>query len=68
MGGAFMGERNYRQVEFSRFVTSQRLAMLLLSQKDLSNCTPEKLADDFVEVTRKIDSIISNASFEDTGE
>ena len=63
-----MSERNYSQVEFSRFVTSQRLAMLLLSQKDLSNCTPEKLANDFVEVTRKIDTVISNASFEDTNE
>lgn len=39
------------------------LALLLLEHKDLSKYSPEELAEEFVEVTTKIDRIISTANF-----
>ena len=58
-----MSSENYRNIEFSRFMTSQKLALLLLEHKDLSKYSPEELAEEFVEVTTKIDRIISTANF-----
>lgn len=58
-----MSKDNYRQIEFSRFETSQKLAILLLEHKDIHNYTPEELANKFIEYTKIIDTIISSADF-----
>lgn len=58
-----MSNKNQVTVEFSRFEMSQKLAFLLLQHKNLSGYTPEKLAEEFVEIVSKIDKIISDANF-----
>lgn len=53
-------------IDYSRFEDSKRLAMLLLSKKNIENYTPEELADDFIEYTNIILSKIEDINFSES--